>query len=61
VAAARRALACPPLQELLGAVSDPMTPARFAANLRRAVALQWLRIPEDPARAERALCASGAR
>jgi arabinofuranosyltransferase len=56
VAAARRALGCAPLQALLRAVTDPMTPARFAANLRDAFALQRLRIPEDPWRAERALC-----
>jgi arabinofuranosyltransferase len=56
VEAARRALGCAPVQALLRAITEPLTPARFIANLRAAFALQWLRVPEDPRRAERALC-----
>jgi arabinofuranosyltransferase len=56
LAAARRALACGRLVELLEAVRAPLGPARWARNLRLAPALHRLRIPADPQRAEAALC-----
>ncbi|MFM9370233.1 hypothetical protein [Streptomyces sp. Da 82-17] len=57
VAAARRALACPPLADLRAAARDPLSPGRFAANVRGAWARTMLRFPNDPREAERVLCA----
>ena len=54
--AARRALACPPLQRLQRATTDPLTPGRFLGNLVDAVRLHHLRIDPDPVRAEKELC-----
>ncbi len=55
VAAARAALATPALRELLDAVSQPLTPARFGANCLLAPRLTWLRLPADPVVAARVL------
>ncbi len=56
VKAARRALACGPLAELQEATRGPLTVHGFFTNLRRAYALQKLRIPPDPFDAEAELC-----
>lgn len=56
VAAARRALACGKLAELVEAVDDPMTPGRFVNNLLGAVHRTSLRIPVNPFEAERRFC-----
>jgi arabinofuranosyltransferase len=46
--AARSALACPPLAELLEAIGSPLTPARFFRNVGVAWRLRSLSIPSDP-------------
>lgn len=56
VDAAERALECPPLRDLMAAISEPMTPRRFAANLVDSVSLTRLHVPADPVEAERELC-----
>jgi arabinofuranosyltransferase len=53
---ARTVLACAPVDELLHAVSDPLTPGRFWQNLTLAPRLTFLRIPVDPDEAAAALC-----
>jgi arabinofuranosyltransferase len=55
-AAARRALACPPAERLLIAVSTPLTPGRFLSNVAAAPALDRLRFSPDPTRAAAELC-----
>ena len=59
VPAARRALRCGGLREILDATTEPLTPRRFARNLLVAVRERSLRIPRDAAAAERELCRSG--
>jgi arabinofuranosyltransferase len=56
VTAARRALACAPLERLERATRAPLSLGLFAENLGNAFRLQWLRIPSDPAVAEARLC-----
>jgi len=53
---AARALGCGELARLVRAVDDPLTLARFTANLRDAWALSRLRIPADPASARERFC-----
>ncbi|MBI2943956.1 MAG: hypothetical protein HYY25_07120 [Candidatus Wallbacteria bacterium] len=55
VQAARRALASGPLDELLEAIEQPLTAARFRANLALAPRFHRLRFPADPAAAAREL------
>jgi len=57
IAAARHAMTCGDLAELLASARAPLTPARFWANLTGAVARTRLVIPADPVAAERAFCA----
>jgi arabinofuranosyltransferase len=59
VAAARAALACGDLLALRHAVQDPLTPARFVANLGLAWRLTSLRIPGSPTDAQRTFCGTG--
>ena len=54
--AARRALGCGPLRELLDDISKPMTVRRFFGNLLDAPRLTFLRVPSDPYAAEKAMC-----
>ncbi len=56
VAAARAALDCGELAELVRAVDEPMSVKRFVSNLAEAPALTRLRIPANAERAERELC-----
>jgi arabinofuranosyltransferase len=56
VAAARRALRCGGLRDVLDATSKPLTLGRFLDNLSLAVEQRSLRIPPDPVAAERELC-----
>jgi arabinofuranosyltransferase len=56
VAAARRALSCPPLSDLLEAVTAPLTPGRFVSNLWHSVSYAAVPVPEDPRDAEGADC-----
>jgi len=56
VAAARRALRCGGLREVLDATSAPLTPGRFTDNLALAVRERALRVPRDPRAAARELC-----
>ena len=56
VRAAREALACGPLRELLAAVTEPLTPARMLANARGALTFHRLRVPANPWRARAELC-----
>ena len=56
VKAARRALACGPLAELVQATRGPLTTSGFFANLRHSFELQTLRIPPDPFDAEAKMC-----
>lgn len=55
-AAARRALSCAPLADLLRAIDSPLTPGRFMSNLWNSFAYTRLHIPADPVEAERELC-----
>ena len=55
-AAARRALGCPPLRELLDAVEAPLDAARFVRNLTAVWRLHRLVVPADPFEAVSALC-----
>ncbi|MGP3975581.1 hypothetical protein ACTWQF_16535 [Streptomyces sp. 8N114] len=56
VRAARHALTCGPLPDLLASTRAPLTPSRFLANLHGAWARTHLRIPANPVEAERRLC-----
>jgi arabinofuranosyltransferase len=56
VAAARDALGCGDIPELLGAAADPLTPGRFAHNLVDAFRLHRFRIPPQPIAARDKLC-----
>lgn len=57
LAAARRALACPPLRELFAAVRSPLSLGRVFQNLTEAWGMTSLRFSPDPFEAERELCA----
>jgi arabinofuranosyltransferase len=59
LAAARRALGCGDLRELLASVREPLTASRFLRNLAGAYHRTALRIPRDPFAAEAKFC--GAR
>jgi len=59
IQAAREAMRCGPLAEVLTAVTAPLTLGRFLDNLALAVRTRDLRIPADPLRARDELCASG--
>ena len=54
--AARRAIACPPIQRLLKAVDGPMSVDRFFTNVGDSFDLTSLRFSPDPVEAERELC-----
>ncbi|MEO8548727.1 MAG: hypothetical protein ABI678_02090, partial [Kofleriaceae bacterium] len=56
VRAARHAMTCGALAELLASAREPMTASRFWANLTGALARTRLEFPSDPIEAERALC-----
>ncbi|MGW0659396.1 ArnT family glycosyltransferase [Streptodolium elevatio] len=56
LAAARRALACGDLKELLASVREPMSLSRFVDNLTGAYDRTKFRIPRDPFAAERKFC-----
>ncbi|WP_431983426.1 hypothetical protein [Streptomyces qinglanensis] len=56
VRAARHALTCGPLPDLLDSTRAPLTPGRFWSNLRGSWSRTTLRIPPDPLVAERRLC-----
>jgi arabinofuranosyltransferase len=58
-AAARDALACPPLASLLGAVTEPLGWGRFFRSLVRSAQLTRLRIPAQPVQARAEVCGSG--
>jgi arabinofuranosyltransferase len=49
--AARRAVRCPAVQDILEATEAPLTPARFLANIVEAPRLTKLRIPRTPTEA----------
>lgn len=53
---AAQAMKCGDIALLLHAISDPLTPRRFLANIRDAWALHHLRIPADPAAAVSRFC-----
>jgi arabinofuranosyltransferase len=56
VGAARAALACPPLAELVRAIEAPLTPAVFVHNVAVAWRLRNLEIAADPRQAAAELC-----
>ena len=56
VAAARAALSCGDLAELVEATTEPLTVSRFVDNLLGAPGRTSLRIPTDPFAAEREFC-----
>jgi arabinofuranosyltransferase len=56
IAWARAALACPAIQRLQEATSDPLTPGRFLSNLAHAADNTRMRIPADPRTAYRRFC-----
>ncbi len=59
VAAARRALACPPLRDVIAGVSRPLSAGRFLKNIGVAWRERSLRVAPDPVEAERELCRPG--
>jgi arabinofuranosyltransferase len=61
IAAARRALKCGELKELLDSVREPMSVSRFIANLTGSVRRTRLSIPSDPYEAEQRFCGSTSR
>ncbi|MGY2063400.1 hypothetical protein ACW9HQ_51620, partial [Nocardia gipuzkoensis] len=56
VRAARHALSCGRIGDLVAAVTQPMSPSRFWRNLTGAPSRTTLRIPQDPFVAERRFC-----
>ena len=50
LAAARLALACPPLSDLLDGVTEPLTVGRFLSNVWHSTSFTLLRVPPDPTR-----------
>ncbi|MGC0415845.1 hypothetical protein [Embleya sp. AB8] len=58
VRAARAALDCGELRDLLRSTTDPLTPGRFLRNLTGAFDHAALTIPPDPKAAERKFCAA---
>ncbi|CAL8973191.1 Terminal beta-(1-_2)-arabinofuranosyltransferase [Propionicimonas sp. T2.31MG-18] len=56
LAAARHALGCRPVAEMLDAISAPLTAGQFMKNIALAPRLTFLRIPVDPDAAVAALC-----
>ena len=56
VRAARRALRCAPLSDLIDAVEKPLTPGRFLSNIVHSVSYTRLHIPADPRVADREFC-----
>jgi arabinofuranosyltransferase len=56
VAAARRALRCGPVDDLLEAVDGDLTPGRFVSNIWNSFGFTTLDIPSDPIVAERRWC-----
>lgn len=61
VAAARAALQCGDVKELLAAIGEPLTGGRFVRNLLGASRLTALRIAPEPLVAARELCGSAGR
>jgi arabinofuranosyltransferase len=53
---AAEALECGPVQDLLDAVDEPLTPGRFLSNIWHSVGYTRLRIPADPHEAVAELC-----
>jgi arabinofuranosyltransferase len=47
-AAARDAMACGPIRDLLDAVTEPMTPGRFLRNAWSSVRFTSMEVPDDP-------------
>jgi arabinofuranosyltransferase len=60
VRAARHAMSCGELQELLASVREPLTAGRFLSNLVGSVHRTRLEIPPDPVDAERRFCGATA-
>lgn len=58
VSAARRALGCGEIHELIRAVQEPLTVERFINNMVLAPRLHTLRIPPDPTEAEARFCST---
>jgi arabinofuranosyltransferase len=56
VLAARHALTCGKLKDLMDSVNEPMSLGRFWSNLTGAVSRTSLRVPADPIQAEREFC-----
>jgi arabinofuranosyltransferase len=56
VLAARHALSCGRIKELMDSVNEPMSLHRFWDNLTGSVRRTSLRIPADPFEAERRFC-----
>ncbi|MBA2625769.1 MAG: hypothetical protein H0U89_09215 [Acidimicrobiia bacterium] len=56
ISAARAALRCSPLRDLLDAVETPLTPSRVLRNIWRSVGFTRQRIPVEPSMAEESLC-----
>ena len=59
--AAKRALACGPVSDMLRAIDDPLTPGRFFSNIVHSFSFTRLHIPADPETAEREFCAGSRR
>jgi arabinofuranosyltransferase len=54
--AAARALECGPVEGLIDATNEPLTPGRFFSNMWRSFSFTRLRIPADPVEAEAQFC-----
>ncbi len=57
ITAARRALGCAPLRDLVQAVTGPLSFRAFVDNVARAYAFTKLRLPQDPFEAQERFCA----
>ncbi len=54
--AARHALTCAPLADLLDAVDGDLSPGRFLSNIWHSVDYTTLEVPYDPIEAEQRWC-----
>jgi arabinofuranosyltransferase len=56
VQAARRALECSPVKDVLEAVDDDLTPGRFLSNIWHSFEYTRVHVPSDPIVAEQRWC-----
>jgi arabinofuranosyltransferase len=61
VTAAREAVGCGELRELMEAISGPISPGRFATNLMNAARFHSVKVPSDPRAARARFCGLASR